>query len=406
MLLAGELAGDAGGAVRSGPAAVPVRVAGQVQVQEQEPPWRAPLAPFTVRGRWADPHALSYRLDPAGGPFDAATFAAAIEAAQQSWSRTGLVGFRPAAADETRPDVVFAWHGGESTSCTPFGYDYSVAHSGPFGPGGFVHFDSSHGWSLDGSSGESLAEAAAHEIGHILGLDHGDDPGSLMWPDTQVTEPAASDLAGLHSLYGGGTDAPGDLAVVRRAEPSAAPARLLTLRGVAPPALTAHALFDTDGDGDDELLVWRTDALAQGSVMIYHFAPAPTAAAGAAPEVAPGAAAAPASRSGAGSRSGSGPSAGSGPVPAPVLVRSVGPLAGVFPAGGQHFLSVGPQGQRWIVTRASDGSAGAFGFDAAGLPRELSTQEASEALGAADQVLRLAGDLDGDGLPEAVEPVD
>ena len=44
---------------------------------------------------------------------------------------------------------------------------------------------------------------------------------------------------------------------------------------VAPRALTAWAAFDADGDGDDEVLVWRTDPAGAGALTEYHFARGP-----------------------------------------------------------------------------------------------------------------------------------
>jgi predicted Zn-dependent protease len=44
-----------------------------------------------------------------------------------------------------------------------------------------------------------------HELGHLVGLDHVDDPGQLMYPVTAlaVTDYAAGDLRGLHRLSTG-----------------------------------------------------------------------------------------------------------------------------------------------------------------------------------------------------------
>jgi len=59
--------------------------------------------------------------------------------------------------------------------------------------------------------GEGIARAAIlHELGHVVGLDHVDDPTQLMYPElqTSVVDFAAGDLAGL-SVLGTGECAPG-----------------------------------------------------------------------------------------------------------------------------------------------------------------------------------------------------
>ena len=40
---------------------------------------------------------------------------------------------------------------------------------------------------------------------------------------------------------------------------------------MAPPSVAEYTVFDSDGDGDDEVLVWRTDRPGNGALMIYHF---------------------------------------------------------------------------------------------------------------------------------------
>src|SRR5262249_46545974 len=155
---------------------------------------------FAVRGRWPGERALAYRIEPAGGPLAPDAFRAAIEGALAKWSATGFVSFHGARADET-PDVTLAWRRGAHDSCPAFGVDPSVAHSGPVAPGTFVHFDAERDWS---ASGLSLEQAALHELGHVLGLDHSPDETAVMYPEPsrERDQLGRSDLAGLRALYG------------------------------------------------------------------------------------------------------------------------------------------------------------------------------------------------------------
>lgn len=240
---------------------------------------------FAVRGRWDDPRALRYAVEATEGPVAADAFRRAIERAAAVWTATGVVRLVPAdeagKADEAggaarEADVVLGWRRGRHGACEPFGIGNDVAHAGPVGTRTFVHFDAARTWSEDGGAdrapgGHSVFHTALHELGHVLGLGHSTAKDAVM--NTEVERPgrlSRSDLAGLYSLYGGGQDRPGDL-LVRDVEGAPCAA----LRAVAPPGRAEFTVFDTDGDGDDEVLVWRTDPRGHGALMIYHFGAGP-----------------------------------------------------------------------------------------------------------------------------------
>lgn len=330
---------------------------------------------FTVRGRLDDPLAITWTLDLAGCPVDPDVFRDAVMYAQASWAATGVVGFRAAAAGDA-PDVVYAWRAVAHGTCTPFGVDTSVAHTGPVGPGTFVHLDAGRDWSERGDL--SLFHTCLHETGHVLGLGHSPDPAAVMFATDDVVRErlSSSDLAGVHSLYGGGRERPGDLTIAH-ANKAGTGTPTACLRGVAPPATTAFAVFDTDGDGDDELLVWRTDTAGYGALTAYHF------------------------------RAG------------PALDRTVGPLLGLAAPSSPTFFGVDANGERLMVTVIGEGRLRVLKFDDAGLlsarpvaPLRLGAALVDEdgdglldrplpgdaALCRSDRI----GDLDGDGVLELV----
>jgi hypothetical protein len=215
-------------------------------------------ARFALRGRWPDLSVetpLTWGLEPEGSPIARADFEEAVRSALEEWQTTDLVAFRPAVAGEPA-DLVLGWRqGAHGDRCLPFGIDTSIAHTGPVGPGTFIHFDLERDWS-GGEDGHDLASAALHEIGHALGLDHTPDASAVMYPEPLGVRRhlARSDRLGLRTLYADPAAAlePGSLRVFLEGAPDPCAA----LRGIAPGGAGTWTLFDADGDGRDELLCW------------------------------------------------------------------------------------------------------------------------------------------------------
>jgi hypothetical protein len=224
-------------------------------------------ATYTVRGRWPADRVISYRTQSGGGPVHPDTFHAAVETALATWESTRCVRFRAATSGE-QPDVVFSWRRGPHDDCTALG-DPCIAHAGPVGPGTYVHFDADQDW----SRWTALRQAAIHEVGHVLGLDHTSDPESVMNPDPAIRRAwlGRTDHAGIRALYGKDLEPRDGDMVVR----DALGEDLLVIPMIAPGALTDWTLGDVDADGDDELLVRRTDAESAGATWVFHFAPGP-----------------------------------------------------------------------------------------------------------------------------------
>lgn len=316
---------------------------------------------FTLRGRWPDPSRLTYRVEDRPGPVAAEAFAAAIAEACAAWTSTGLVGLVPA-ADGAEADVTLGWRRGHHGACEPFSADSAVAHSGPVRSGTFVHFDAGREWSTDGAQGNTVYGTALHELGHVLGLGHSHAADAVMRTGVVRAVPLSdSERFGLQTLYGGGDDAPGD---VRVQSTSGEPRRTM-LRGVAPSGRSEFAVFDTDGDAKDELLVWRTDREGLGQLMIYHF--------------------------------------GSGLQ----VQRTTGPFLGVISPSAEYAVLRTAKGHRVLVSQFSNGKRSARHFDEHGVLRPFSMHlVGDEELGAARaNGLPRTGDLDGDGERERVDAV-
>ncbi len=317
----------------------------------------APVLPadFAVRGRWVDPRAIRVRVDSERSPIDGEVFLRAVERASAVWNATGVIGLHPA-KDEEKADVTLSFRRGHHGACEPFGPSTDVAHAGPTAPGTFIHFDAARSWSENGELDQSVSlfHTALHELGHVLGLGHSDALLAVMSSDRRRPGAlSAHDLAGLHSLYGGGTDGDGDLRIVRADGSVAA-----VLRAVAPSDQCEFAVFDCDGDDRDELLVWRTQASGHGLLTVFGFGPGPS------------------------------------------LVRTVGPFFGVVAVGAKVGFVEGDDDERLLVTTFAKGMPIVRQFDRFGIP-ELPPGPI------ADRVMQQAaaathGDLDGDGSSESV----
>lgn len=315
---------------------------------------------FTVRGRWQNPHDVTYRIEDRGAPVAVAAWREAVIRACEAWSATRLVTF-VAAVDGAEADVTLGWRRGHHGACEPFSADSSVAHSGPVRAGTFVHFDGGRTWSVDDAddqAGYSIYGAALHELGHILGLGHSIAADAIMRTGVIRSAPLAeSDLLGLQSIYGGGNRSAADLKIE-----SEGGKPLGALRGVCPADLADYAVLDVDGNGKDEVLVWRTDRGGNGQLMVYHF--------------------------------------GDGAA----LIRTTGPFYGAVAPDTQVLWMRTASGERVVLTTFASGQRLARRFDDYGIlgpydPARIPAEELAAAIAAGNPLL---GDLDGDGRKERV----
>jgi len=313
-----------------------------------EPPSR-----YTLRGSWGAPAELLFRVDAERAPLDAAALRRAVEEAGAPWSALAPLRLR-AAGEHEEPDFTVSFERGDHGPCQPFGADTSVAHTGPVSRGTFVHLDAERDWAA-GSPG--LRDVLLHELGHVLGLGHSPDPGALMHPDPSVAAITASDRDGVWTLYGGG-GAPGSRDVVVERVLAAGSEHLAVVRGIGAADTTDFELFDTDGDGDDELVAWRTDEAGVGELVVFHFAPGPR------------------------------------------VAHTVGPRAGMVGAGAAVDFIHTPEGDRLLVVEYPSGNRFARAFDQRGRLEPWDAERAPRRDGTRGR--RFEGDLDGDGRAERV----
>jgi len=293
---------------------------------------------YRVRGRQAQLPQLRYFIE--ANEFDAqGALRGALRRAHAAWESTRVVRFVEA-QERAQADVTYGWRRRSHDGCKAFGQDHGIAHTGPVEVPTFVHFDLGQNWRELQGDGHSLHQAAVHEIGHVLGLDHSLDERSVMFSATNPdrTALAADDRAAIASLYGGGQASPADLVLAEQGTER----ELLMLRRVAPRGVTDFAVFDTDGDEQAELLIWRTDASGSGVLMIYHFGPGP------------------------------------------VLMRTIGPIYGqTIPGSAVHLVQTSA-GERLLVSELADGRYLARRFDDDGL-LEIRPAEPLSLYGATDR---------------------
>jgi len=134
--------------------------------------------------------------------------------------------------EEGVPDLEIRWEVGDHGDGDPFdGSGGTLAHA--FFPqgdrlSGDLHFDDQEIWTLGtGAVGVNLTQAAAHEIGHSLGLDHSSDSSALMAPVyrgyKEEFDLQPDDIEKIQALYGKSITAPHPVPAEKEWIPSKAP---------------------------------------------------------------------------------------------------------------------------------------------------------------------------------------
>ncbi|RVE65552.1 hypothetical protein OJAV_G00117680, partial [Oryzias javanicus] len=122
------------------------------------------------------------------------------------WSEVTPLRFREVTAGKADITIDFNryWHGDNLPFDGPGGI---LAHA--FFPRthreGEVHFDYDEHWTVGNSVGTDLLQVAAHEFGHVLGLQHSQEPDAVMCPfysDSYPLQLSDDDKRGIQYLYG------------------------------------------------------------------------------------------------------------------------------------------------------------------------------------------------------------
>lgn len=143
-----------------------------------------------------------------------ATWKSEIEAALASWAAVANLTFVEVAdlgeafnaATQLSGDLRFGGHLMDVAGGV-LAHGYYPPNNGASAAGD-MHYDTADCWeaAFDGTGDLcfSIYQVTAHEIGHALGLDHTDVPGSLMNPfySEAFTGPQADDIAGMQHIYG------------------------------------------------------------------------------------------------------------------------------------------------------------------------------------------------------------
>ncbi|MGE4620295.1 MAG: matrixin family metalloprotease [Planctomycetota bacterium] len=255
--------------------------------------------PFSVLSRVAGADGILWQHDRTDCPFDVDRAERIIEKALAEWNFPGICSFRRAETDE-EATLTIGWRQPEhGNSCYRFGLGGAlVAHrvssprSGDSTPLS-IHLNLAVPWDLVAETKEDaeikttrnkplglrtretprpvLESVIVHESGHVLGLGHTVQSGSVMkaLQGEAAERPGLCDVLGIQSLYGGGDAVgPADLQILCVAPDGALHLAAPVIRGLAPMDRVRVHAADLDGDDRSELLLLGRGRPADGTGLL------------------------------------------------------------------------------------------------------------------------------------------
>lgn len=163
---------------------------------------------FVVAGTKWPKTDLTYKISKfSGSGLSQADVEMAMEAAFGLWSDVTPLTFERVATNNADIDIRFEVRS-HGSDCRPFDGAFNVLAHAFFPTDGRAHFDDEEPWRVDfpPTDGNTidLISVAAHEFGHLLGLDHSFDRAALMFSDYLGPHRflAQDDINGIRNLYG------------------------------------------------------------------------------------------------------------------------------------------------------------------------------------------------------------
>ena len=134
--------------------------------------------------------------------YDQGDFDDALQAAFDSWEEVAAIDFTYTASTSVDVDVTMGSLAGSTVGLASYSYYDTAPLDTIFDAS--ITLDSDENWAPYGGGALDFYAVALHEIGHILGLNHVDDPSEIMNTFIATDNLGDGDISGAQYLYGSG----------------------------------------------------------------------------------------------------------------------------------------------------------------------------------------------------------